>query len=51
LEQLRTEQMANKEKPRYNGKCRDTEEFQQDREPVIRFKNPVDGVVTIPDFG
>ena len=50
LEQLRTEQMANKEKPRYNGKCRDANIVELDREPVIRFKNPVDGVVTIPDL-
>ncbi|MFU8790299.1 MAG: glutamate--tRNA ligase [Methylobacter sp.] len=50
LEQLRTEQMANKEKPRYNGKCRDLTEPKGDREAVIRFKNPVDGVVTIPDL-
>ncbi len=50
LEQLRTEQMANKEKPRYNGKCRDAQVVELDREPVIRFKNPVDGVVTIPDL-
>ena len=40
LEQLRTEQMANKEKPRYNGKCRDAHVVELDREPVIRFKNP-----------
>ncbi len=50
LEQLRTEQMANKEKPRYNGICRDADVVELDREPVIRFKNPVDGVVTIPDL-
>jgi len=50
LEQLRTEQMANKEKPRYNGKCRDSDEPKNDREAVIRFKNPVDGAVTIPDL-
>ncbi|HEY5139995.1 MAG TPA: glutamate--tRNA ligase, partial [Methylococcales bacterium] len=50
LEQLRTEQMANKEKPRYNGKCRVSAESHQKREPVIRFKNPVDGIVTIPDL-
>ncbi len=50
LEQLRTEQMANKEKPRYNGKCRDSAIIGNDKEAVIRFKNPVDGVVTIPDL-
>jgi glutamyl-tRNA synthetase len=50
LETLRTEQMANKEKPRYNGKCRDHAVVIVGREPVIRFKNPVGGVVTIPDL-
>ncbi len=50
LEQLRTEQMANKEKPRYNGKCRELVGRDESREAVIRFKNPVDGVVTIPDL-
>ena len=50
LEALRSEQMANKEKPRYNGKCKGAEGFQAEREPVIRFKNPVDGIVTIPDL-
>jgi glutamyl-tRNA synthetase len=51
LETLRTEQMENKEKPRYNGKCRDLPVDAADsRERVIRFKNPVDGVVSIPDL-
>jgi len=50
LEQLRTEQMANKEKPRYNGKCRHSGVRQPDKEAVVRFKNPLDGVVTIPDL-
>ncbi len=50
LELLRTEQMANKEKPRYNGLCRDGAQVIEGREPVIRFKNPVDGVVSIPDL-
>jgi len=50
LERLRTEQMANKEKPRYNGKCRETAGLVEGREAVIRFKNPVDGVVAIPDL-
>lgn len=50
LEQLRTEQMANKEKPRYNGKCRNSAKIHPGVEAVIRFKNPIDGVVTIPDL-
>jgi len=49
LEQLRSEQMANKEKPRYNGKCRSID-APIDAERVVRFKNPLDGVVTIHDL-
>ncbi|NOS73927.1 MAG: glutamate--tRNA ligase [Methyloglobulus sp.] len=50
LEQLREQQMANKEKPRYNGKCRHLTELQPGKEFVVRFKNPVDGAVTINDL-
>lgn len=51
LEQLRNEQMAAKEKPRYNGKCRHLPlQADDERERVVRFKNPTDGVVTIPDL-
>lgn len=49
LEHLRTEQMANKQKPRYNGKCRGAGIVASEN-TVIRFKNPLDGVVTIPDL-
>jgi len=50
LEHLRAEQMANKEKPRYNGKCRHTGNVKPEQEAVVRFKNPQDGVVTIDDL-
>lgn len=50
LEQLRNEQMANKEKPRYNGKCRDKIEVSEGVMPVIRFKNPDQGEVVIKDL-
>lgn len=50
LEDLRAEQMANKEKPRYNGRCRDSSEVREGVEPVVRFKNPVDGEVLIKDL-
>jgi len=50
LEQLRNEQMANKEKPRYNGRCRDSGSLREGREAVVRFKNPTEGVVVIPDL-
>lgn len=49
LESLREQQMANKEKPRYNGKCRDNaEQLEQNR--VIRFRNPDEGEVVIDDL-
>jgi len=50
LEQLRAEQMANKQKPRYNGRCRDSAEPHGEGLPVVRFKNPTEGVVVIPDL-
>lgn len=50
LETLRSEQMANKEKPRYNGKCRHLTEALPGKEFVIRFKNPEDGEVVIKDL-
>lgn len=48
LEELRARQMANKEKPRYDGFCRDRTDHPC--EPyVIRFRNPLDGEVTFED--
>lgn len=49
LEELREQQMANKQKPRYNGKCRDKPE-QQELNRVIRFRNPDEGEVVIDDL-
>jgi glutamyl-tRNA synthetase len=51
LETLRAEQMARKEKPRYDGKCRDgAANPPQDIPPVVRFKNPRDGAVVVEDL-
>jgi len=50
LEQMRNWQMANKEKPRYGGKCRDSGPLQEGREAVVRFKNPTEGLVLIQDW-
>ncbi|WP_341325643.1 glutamate--tRNA ligase [Methylotuvimicrobium sp. KM2] len=50
LEQLRNEQMANKEKPRYNGKCRETPGVSEGVMPVIRFRNPDAGEVVVKDL-
>ncbi len=41
--------MANKEKPRYNGKCRHGVS-NPSGEPVVRFKNPESGEVVIDDL-
>ena len=49
LDVLREQQMANKEKPRYNGKCRQSAEVREGVNPVVRFRNPVEGVVTWVD--
>ena len=49
LEKLRTEQMARKEKPRYDGCCRGVENVNQNRDAVVRFKNPDQGDVIIRD--
>ncbi|GBE47275.1 glutamate--tRNA ligase [bacterium BMS3Bbin12] len=51
LETLRAGQMARKEKPRYDGLCRD----RRDPPPegaahVVRFRNPADGVVMVDDL-
>ena len=49
LEILREQQMAAKEKPRYNGKCRNANKAQSDK-TVVRFKTPIDGAITIADL-
>ena len=49
LEALRAEQMANKQKPRYDGCCRD-KGLPAAENHVIRFKNPQTGSVVIKDL-
>ena len=50
LDALREGQMAAGEKPRYDGRCRDSHEHHADDEPcVIRFRNPQEGVVAFDD--
>jgi glutamyl-tRNA synthetase len=50
LEQLRAEQMARKEKPRYDGRCRHWGEAPPPGvNPVVRFRNPDEGVVVVDD--
>jgi len=51
LDGLRETQMNKKEKPRYDGKCRDLadEHIDLSKDHVIRFKNPQQGSVTFKD--
>ena len=49
LDELREEQKARKEKPRYDGRCRGGIEAGDDAEPVIRFRNPTEGSGIIND--
>ncbi|MGH8220253.1 MAG: glutamate--tRNA ligase [Steroidobacteraceae bacterium] len=50
LERLRAEQTARREKPRYDGRCRARTEPRPGVEPVIRFRNPLDGEVIVDDL-
>jgi len=49
LDTLREEQWANKQKPRYDGCCRN-QDISVDEPHVIRFKNPLEGQVVIDDL-
>ena len=49
LDQLRTEQQARGEKPRYDGRWRDRTDARPGVPPVIRFKNPQSGEVVVED--
>jgi glutamyl-tRNA synthetase len=50
LDTLREEQMARKEKPRYDGRCRHRTEPREGVPPVVRFRNPDEGEVVIDDL-
>lgn len=49
LEALREGQIAAKQKPRYDGHCRDKASSLSDAPYVVRFKNPSSGVVSFHD--
>lgn len=49
LEQLRAGQMERGEKTRYEGLCRSRTEPRDGVDPVVRFKNPLDGQVVVQD--
>ena len=51
LEALRAEQLARKEKPRYDGHCRHGATPPSPDAPyVVRFKNPLEGIVVVDDL-
>ena len=50
LDKIREEQVARKEKPRYPGLWRDRTDAREGVNPVIRFKNPLDGDVVVEDL-
>ncbi len=51
LDAMRADQMARKEKPRYDGRCRQRQgPAPEGVEPVVRFKNPTEGAVVIDDL-
>ncbi|AMN46447.1 glutamyl-tRNA synthetase [Steroidobacter denitrificans] len=49
LEAMRAEQLAAKQKPRYDGTCRHRNEPRAGVDPVIRFRNPSEGAVIVED--
>ena len=49
LDELRAGQMERGEKTRYDGRCRTRSEPREGVDPVVRFKNPLDGEVVVED--
>jgi glutamyl-tRNA synthetase len=49
LEAMRAAQMAAKQKPRYDGRCRARSQPVPGVEPAIRFRNPATGEVVVED--
>jgi glutamyl-tRNA synthetase len=49
LEQMRAQQTARGEKPRYDGRWRERHDSIPDVAPVVRFKNPLVGEVVVDD--
>ncbi len=49
LEAMRAGQLARKEKPRYDGRCRDLSGPRPGVNPVVRFRNPDGGEVIVDD--
>jgi glutamyl-tRNA synthetase len=49
LEQMRAQQVARGEKPRYDGRWRERTDSMPGVAPVVRFKNPLTGEVVVDD--
>jgi glutamyl-tRNA synthetase len=49
LDAMRQRQLAAKQKPRYDGRCRDRTDVPKGIDPVVRFRNPLDGEVVVED--
>jgi glutamyl-tRNA synthetase len=49
LEEMRSRQIAAKQKPRYDGRCRERKTPREGVAPVVRFRNPIDGAVIVED--
>ncbi|MDB2705487.1 glutamate--tRNA ligase [Pseudomonadota bacterium] len=49
LDDMRELQRTNKEKPRYDGRCRHVTAPKEDVQPIVRFKNPIEGSVVVRD--
>ncbi|MGH8249524.1 MAG: glutamate--tRNA ligase [Steroidobacteraceae bacterium] len=49
LEAMRNAQLARKEKPRYDGRCRDRDPPREGAPAVVRFRNPAEGAVVVAD--
>jgi glutamyl-tRNA synthetase len=50
LENMRAQQLVARQKPRYDGRCRDRREPVPGVEPAIRFRNPPDGETVVEDL-
>ncbi len=50
LDQMREQQVARGENPRYDGSCRDRIESRAGVEPVVRFRTPQSGSIEIDDL-
>ena len=50
LAERREQQLARKENPRYDGRCRERTEPREGVDPVVRFRNPREGEVVIDDL-